>query len=64
MIGWKAEAGSLVAERGRPRYVCGKEEMDVPRMVAMEAARALSIFMGTRVVLSKFMERPVAVAKS
>jgi hypothetical protein len=54
----------LVAERGSPRYFCGKEEMDVPRMVAMESARAVSIFMGTRVVLSKFMERPVAVAKS
>jgi hypothetical protein len=26
IIGWNAEGGSLVAERGRPRYVCGKEE--------------------------------------
>jgi hypothetical protein len=36
MIGWNAEAGSLVVERGSPRYVCGKEEMDVPRVAVME----------------------------
>jgi hypothetical protein len=63
MIGWKAEAGSLVAARGRPRYVCGKDEMCVPKVVAMDVARLLGMFIGTSVVLSKLMESPVARAK-
>jgi hypothetical protein len=64
IIGWKAEGGSLVADMGRPRYVCGKEETWVPRVAAVAVARSMWIFIGTRVVLSKLMESPVASAKS
>jgi hypothetical protein len=63
MIGWKADGGNLVADRGRPRYVCGKEEMCVPKVVAMDVARLLGMFIGTSVVFSKLMESPVAKAK-
>jgi hypothetical protein len=62
-IGWKAEAGNLVAERGRPRYLWGKDEMCVPKVEAMDIARLLGMFIGTSVVLLKLMESPVARAK-
>ena len=35
MIGSKAVRGSLVGERGRPRYISGKDDKERPIAVAM-----------------------------
>jgi hypothetical protein len=64
IIGWKADLGSLRSERGRPRYVCGKEETDVLSSCAMCNADSFVMFRGTKVVLAKLICNPVAFAKS
>jgi hypothetical protein len=36
IIGWKEDWGNLYAERGKPRYVWGKVDINVPRMRAID----------------------------
>jgi hypothetical protein len=43
ITGAKSESHSLCVDRGRPRYVCGKEETSHPKEEAMEAAMAGSV---------------------
>lgn len=54
----------MCGESGRPGYFCGKEETEVPRVEAICAASSGSILSGTKVVLEKLLERPVAAEKS
>ena len=61
MTGWKADGGSLCGESGSPRYFCGKEETEVPRVEAICAASSGSILSGTKVVLEKLIRSPVAI---
>jgi len=53
--GWRSETRSFEAERGKPRLGCGKEEIEQPRVEAMVRASSSDIFIGMKLLLSKFM---------
>lgn len=55
---------NLESDSGRPRYICGKEATGQPNKTAIPWATCWSTFIGRRVLLSKFMWRPVASEKS
>lgn len=54
----------MCGESGRPRYFCGKEDSEVPRVKANWVPSSGSILSGTKVVLEKLIERLVAAEKS
>jgi hypothetical protein len=63
MRGSKAEAGSFMGERGRPRYGWVKEDMGHPSVEAMASASTVETIMGMKQDLWKFIASPVATAK-
>ena len=64
MIGSKAVRGSLVGERGRPRYISGKEDKEHPIAAAMLFCVAESEAVVRSAVFWKLITSPVARAKS